>query len=882
VIGATISHYRILEKLGEGGMGVVYKAHDTTLDRDVALKFLPSQFTASEEDRTRFVREAKAASSLDHPNICTVYEAGQSPEGQMFIAMAYYAGPSLKEVIANGRMSVEEALRIGIQVAEALKAADAKGIVHRDVKPGNIIITADGVAKLVDFGLASQAEWSKLTRSQSTLGTAAYMTPEQATGEGADHRSDLWSLGVILYEMIAGKLPFKGDHEAALMYSIVNEEPAPIQELVPDCSPDLVYVISRLLEKDPEDRYQSAAEVSSELRRLDRKSARFGITLPASVRWWRRKASVISMFVAGAALIALVLVMVMKRGPGGGSISNRYTLFEQGGLVGFGKWSPDGKSVAYMRCVRDSLYLLVRDVDSKTSRTICSWWAGWNSAENRALNWTASGEGFTYHTLSRHFLWISRYGGKPVVVAPSLLASGSVSPDSATLVMWTYEKLIGVGKSDSLSVIAVDLETKLAKRYQPDPFRQAVPWAPVRVRFSPDGSKIGLSMYDPGGCQLWILPWPDGSGAKPRRILKGATFKLPPDFDWHPDSRHVLYCNENSIWMVDTENEDMVRLTASTENEVFRSVSPDGKRILLDKTSTEYDIVELPLDGSPLRKLISTTEDEYSAELSADGKVMTYITERSGRPEIWVEEEGASRPIITPDDLGAPDSGRFWRASISPDGKRVAYDWAGTSSQRRLYVSSIEGGKPLALTPEGSWVRMFCWSPDGKQLFMSVGEGSKFATTVISLGGSVITTFPDSAGSWGIPVWSPDGRWIAVGQGRSKNYPKGRILLLSPDGKSARSLEPPLRPSQWRFCMMWSRDSRTLYIGGDAGPEGAVLYSMDARTGSSRKIGAYGLDVWFGLEMSATSTASLSKDGKSIIVTAGTEQSSIYILDGAL
>src|SRR3990172_2438266 len=222
MIGQTISHYTILEKLGEGGMGVVYKAQDTTLDRLVALKFLPSQFTASEEDRTRFVREAKAASSLDHPNICTVYEAGQTPEDQMFMAMAYYAGPSLKEVIAKGRMSIEEALRIGIQVAEALKAADAKKIVHRDVKPGNIIITADGVAKLVDFGLASQAEWTKLTRSQSTIGTAAYMAPEQCTSEGADHKSDLWSLGVVLFQMLTGKLPFRGDHEAAFMYSIVN------------------------------------------------------------------------------------------------------------------------------------------------------------------------------------------------------------------------------------------------------------------------------------------------------------------------------------------------------------------------------------------------------------------------------------------------------------------------------------------------------------------------------------------------------------------------------------------------------------------------------------------------------------------------------------
>jgi serine/threonine-protein kinase len=216
MIGQTISHYKILSKLGEGGMGVVYKAEDLTLQRTVALKFLPRESVASDSDRSRLVHEARAAAVLLHPNICPVYEIGES-EGHTFIAMGYLEGRSLKERLSEGPLPVDEALRMAKEIGEGLSAAHGKGIVHRDVKPGNVMVTPEGRAVLTDFGVAKMTGTTKLTRTGATVGTVAYMSPEQARGEGVDHRSDVWSLGVMLYEMIAGGPPFEGEHEAAVV-----------------------------------------------------------------------------------------------------------------------------------------------------------------------------------------------------------------------------------------------------------------------------------------------------------------------------------------------------------------------------------------------------------------------------------------------------------------------------------------------------------------------------------------------------------------------------------------------------------------------------------------------------------------------------------------
>ena len=267
MIGKVVSHYRILEHLGGGGMGVVYKAQDLTLDRPVALKFLPPNLTRDSEAKQRFIHEAKAASALDHPNVCNVHGIGETDDGQIFIIMACYEGETLKEKIARGALASEEAVSIALQIARGLAKAHAKGIIHRDVKPANILITSDGVTKILDFGVAKLVGQTGLTGGGSTLGTFAYMSPEQVRGEEVDQRTDLWSVGATLYEMLAGHPPFRGEHEAALIYEILNTIPPPLRHYRPDAPEHLQTLVSRLLEKDPTTRIPSADVLVLELSR---------------------------------------------------------------------------------------------------------------------------------------------------------------------------------------------------------------------------------------------------------------------------------------------------------------------------------------------------------------------------------------------------------------------------------------------------------------------------------------------------------------------------------------------------------------------------------------------------------------------------------------
>jgi eukaryotic-like serine/threonine-protein kinase len=328
MVGKTIAQYRILEKVGEGGMGVVYKAQDLTLNRIAALKFLPHHLTTNEAEQDRFLQEAQAASALNHPNVCIIYGLAKEDD-QLFIAMEYVDGTTLQRKIAGGGLLLKDALGYALQIGEALQEAHSKGIVHRDVKAENIMVTAKNQIKVMDFGLAKLKGSMKLTRSSSTVGTAAYMAPEQIQGGEVDARSDIFSFGIVLFEMLTGHMPFRGEHDAAMMYSILNEQPQSLRQYRDDCPPDLDRIVLRALEKDPEDRYQHIDDMVSELRHLQKQTTRLvrppgeqeRMNIPAAVtqaaapvmaekpRSPLRRLGVI--LVAGAAVLIVVIAVVL-------------------------------------------------------------------------------------------------------------------------------------------------------------------------------------------------------------------------------------------------------------------------------------------------------------------------------------------------------------------------------------------------------------------------------------------------------------------------------------------------------------------------------------------------------------------------------------------
>jgi len=314
MIGNTISHYKILEKIGSGGMGIVYKAEDTKLKRTVALKFLPPELTRDPDAKERFIREAQAASSLDHPNICTVHEINETEDGQLYIVMACYEGQTLKEKIvgahhdaANLLIPKDQAIGIAIQIAEGLHEAHENKIVHRDIKSANIIITSKSLVKIMDFGLAKLTGQKKLTQTGTTVGTIAYMSPEQTRGSEVDHRTDIWSLGVILYEMITGQMPFSGDYEQAVVYSITSEEPEPVSGLRSGVPLELERIINKTMTKNPAERYQNVGDLLVDLRSMRKGLESDSVISKPAKMAFKKKRSIIY----GSVGIILILLSVI-------------------------------------------------------------------------------------------------------------------------------------------------------------------------------------------------------------------------------------------------------------------------------------------------------------------------------------------------------------------------------------------------------------------------------------------------------------------------------------------------------------------------------------------------------------------------------------------
>ncbi len=634
MIGQTISHYKILEKLGGGGMGVVYKAEDTRLHRTVALKFLPPVFSFDEEAKLRFIHEAQAASSLQHNNICNIHDIEETEDDRIFICMDFYDGETLKKKIERGPLSIDEAFHIGIQVAAGLQTAHEKGIIHRDIKPANIFITKDGIVKILDFGLAKLAGQTMMTKTGSTLGTVAYMSPEQLRGEEVDSRTDVWSLGVVFYEMITGKLPFNGEFGEAIIYSILNLPVKPISNYKPDIDPQLEALIMDCLIRQPNERWHKIADFGHQLRifaklsgTVQLKSNSFLGNFIKHLKFTKKKGKTFtkknrliysSAITLTGLIIGLVILPFFNKETQIDLSKYKFTpIANEESLESSAEWSPDSKSIVYVKNVNGFDQLFLKSLNNPFPYQITTFK---NENATKAF-WSPDGN-LIYFIKGRNLYSIGLTGGEPKKII-DLVDAATISPDGNIIAFYRIEKL---NSSDSLklnqyqrSVYIYSLKDSSIRKYSPSPFELYGIFVPNIIRFSPDGKKIGLSMWgdEARSVEFWILPWPDGKNQIPYKIFKDSVLSFPAYFSWFPDSRHIILSlmdrsvDNLLLGMSDTETEEILHLLPAVSGERYiGSLSPDGTKIALSKTILKSNIISIPLDGSSLNYFMATPVGE--------------------------------------------------------------------------------------------------------------------------------------------------------------------------------------------------------------------------------------------------------------------------------
>ncbi len=729
MIGQTISHYKILEKLGEGGMGIVYKAQDTKLDRIVALKFLPPHLSASEQDKARFIQEAKAAAALNHPNICTIHGI-EEYESQTYIVMEFVEGQTLREKGSN--VPLKQAIEIGIQMADGLAAAHEKGIVHRDLKPENIMLQKDGRVRIMDFGLAKLKGASRLTQAGSTVGTAGYMSPEQVQGMETDHRTDIFSLGVLLYEMFAGQSPFKGMHETAINYEIVNVDPEPMSSVKAEIPPELDAIVLECLAKEQAERYQSVAEVGKELRRLKRETSKARVSRvsvareayrssaispveelkPAEGLTAKKLFSVERLGLAGAllALIALAVFHFTETPPDTRTYRaiipppekmNFSTSF--GGHISL---SPDGRLLAFV--ARDSAgktLLWVRPLNALTGQAL-------NGTEDASFPFWSPDNRFIGFFASGKLKKIEASGGPPQTLCDASTGRGGTWSDKGTIVFCPS------GGPFSLSRVA------------------AAGGLPVTIT-KLDSSRIEIS-------HRWPYFLPDGEHfLYSTRTTSGGVGEGDAIFVASLDTTFSPRLLVNSGSSVDYANGHL--LFAREQTLMAQPFDTKG----LEMTGDAFPIAE--------RVYFESFTGKTSFSASQNG-ILVYQSggSSSGIRLLWYDRTGKQIGAIN-------QSSVYHDLRLSPDGKRIAISQFDAKSRNTdVWLYEISRAVWTRFTFDPATERWPIWSPDGStilfasdrkkrfDLFQRASSGAGSEELVLE---SNLQKFPND--------WSRDGRFIA-------------------------------------------------------------------------------------------------------------------------
>lgn len=854
-------------------MGEVYRARDTRLERDVAVKVLHADGAMDPDQQRRFALEARAASALNHPNILTVHDVGMEG-GIPYIVSELVDGVALGALIAKGPLPLKKVLDISIQVAGGLNAAHLAGIVHRDMKPANVMLTRDGYAKILDFGLAKNISKQDSpasipqgpTQPGFIVGTATYMSPEQVRGDDLDHRTDQFSLGLVMYEMLTGKPAFARSSAMSTMAAIVEEQAKPVTELIPSVPAPVRWCVERCMAKDREDRYASTGDLQRELKTIHAHLEEFSSSaqqqpaLPSAPHrrkwpWWPKLLGV-----AGLAVGCLAWeVFVVPKSMVDLRLYRIRPLISTGGHEGEPAWSADGKNMAYTAEVNGVRQVFARDLSSPMAAQIT------NSPQDcRAPFWSPDGTKIYYLSPDQGIagVWmVGSAGGTPENVQPNA-AAAALSPDGKTLAFLRVDTTA----KQPLTLFFAPRGGGDPHAYTGAPFDSGRYQAGY-LEFSCDGKTLGawLSRWD-GASDFWAFPQPSGAPRLAFSLMQGTY-----PFSWMPDNRHLVFGGVlpgaigADLFMADTKTAELRQVSVVTRDTNQPSVSPDGKSIAFQAAENDFDIVSVPLDGSAVRPLISTRRNEFDPMWSpTDGEQLVFVTDRTGSPQIWLKSmrEGWERPLVTEKDFGQSWIAEFREPNFSPDGRRIAYTVA-AGSGHSVYVSAVAGGKPLRVSPDSTDERSPTWSGDGAWIaFLQNNNGHWTLVKARSGGGDQPVALRDHCMP-SHPKWNHKGGWIACGTEQG-------LSLISEDGK-----ESSMVSSDHWLVYGWSIDGKMLY-GIKQLPDGRrVVASVDLDKKAEKTIGDLQLPV--AAEVHAFSMAA---DGKQFATSFSRPGGDIWVLTG--
>jgi serine/threonine protein kinase len=777
VIERNISHYSILEKLGEGGMGVVYKARDTHLDRFVAIKLLPAEKVSDPERHLRFVQEAKAASLLNHPNIITVYDIGEA-EGMDFISMEYVTGKTLDQLIQRRGMRLNDALKYAVQIADALARAHSAGIVHRDLKPANIMVNEHGLVKVLDFGLAKLTEATPADGDESTrtmrpateegkiVGTVAYMSPEQAEGKKVDARSDIFSFGSVLYEMVTGEKPFQGNTKASTLAAILKDNPRPASKLVDSLPREVEKLISRCLQKEVGRRSQHMDDVKIALEELKEESDSGVLGKAAAPGPKARPRLSWALSIAAALAIAAIgvwLIRSKKEVPAVPLVSVPLTSYP--GNESWPSFSPDGTQVAFAWDgeKQDHWHIYVKQIGVEPPYRLTN-----DPANDYSPAWSPDGRLIAFlRDLSpgkNAIMLIPQRGGSERVVAEARSLQGPWSqflcwtPDSKWLVASTSTPGEHGGGLHLYST-----ETGEERPLTNPPIEEIGDTAPA---VSPDGRTLVFSRVSPDffNVSVWLLHL--GESYKPigkeEKVQTGNMTNVGAA--WLPDGSEFVFSagtgSNFGLWRIAVSSGAIPKKISLDASDAFTpAISRLGNRLAFAAEKYDLNIWRIDLKGPGQKpglpsRFIASTEVEYYPAYSPDGRMIAFVSERSGTQEIWICDSDGSKPVQLTSFAGSAIYGPNW----SPDSQNIAFTVAQQGMKEDIYAVSANGGTPRRLTTDPAEDKWPYWSHDGKWIyFSSTRSGREEIWKMPTSGGEAIQITRNSGD---VPRESPDGKFL--------------------------------------------------------------------------------------------------------------------------